>query len=248
MVEQIKLQDEQIEAFHSDTFTDQQVADFCTLVGNALPGTGSVVDVGGGCGHFAGSLNAKTGLRLRIIDTDAKSVETCRALYGSKVEANVGDALAPAIRGDEQVACFNLMLHHMVANTESGTRVLQKQALAVWREKVSYVFVNEYIYDSFIGNASGWLIYQITSSQALSFAARLLSKVIPSLRANTFGTGVRFRAHAEWKVLFNEAGFDVARVVRGEVEPLPLPRRVLLIQAKRRDSYLLVPREGTAER
>ena len=35
------------------------------------------------------------------------------------------------------------------------------------------------------------------------------SIVVPSLKANTFGVGVRFRAHGEWLRVFESAGYDV---------------------------------------
>ena len=58
------------------------------------------------------------------------------------------------------------------------------------------VFVNEYIYELYVGNVSGWLIFQVTKSRVLSWIGRVVSTVVPSLRAKTFGVSVRFRTHA----------------------------------------------------
>jgi hypothetical protein len=207
-----------------------------------LPAAGSTrvtVDIGGGCGFFARRLVQQAGGRVRVLDMDPTSVATCRE---AGVEAVQGDALAPVIAGDEQVASFNLVLHHLVGASEQLTRDLQTRALGVWRAQVSHVFVNEYIYESYVGRVSGWLIYQITSSRILSAIGRAVAKVVPSFRANTFGVGVRFRAHQEWRELFQAAGFDVQSSVQGAAERVAPPLRLLLIKHIRRDSYLLTPR------
>jgi hypothetical protein len=121
------------------------------------------------------------------------------------------------------------------------TRALQKQALSAWLHKVKYIFVNEYVYQSYLGNVSGRLIYEITKNRFLSFIGSAISKIVPSLRANTFGVGVRFRAHDEWAKLFEEGGFRVVARVYGKDDYFALPRRLLLIRTIRRDSFLLAP-------
>src|SRR3546814_12378166 len=90
--------------------------------------------------------------------------------------------------------------------------------LSAWRGRARRVFVNEYIYQSFVPGVSGRLIYEITSSKILSFIGRQVSRVLPSLRANTFGIGVRFRSHKEWRQLFAEAGFHVLDMRTGRNE------------------------------
>jgi len=150
--------------------------------------------------------------------------------------------LNPPIRGDEEFASFNLILHHLVGRSEEITRTLQMNSLARWRDRARGVFVNEYIYESYAMRASGWLIFQITKSTLLSALAKWISTVVPSLRANTFGVGVRFRAHEEWRELFEDAGYRVKSCVIGRSEPVSMARRLLLIKQIRRDSFLLVPR------
>ena len=119
---------------------------------------------------------------------------------------------------------------------------MQGQALSVWHLTVQAVFVNEYIYESYvINNFSGWLIYQITSNSVLSCLARFVAKLSPSLKANTFGVGVRFRSHKEWWKLFESLGFKVVGTKLGEQEFVSLPRRLLLIKNCRRDSFFLKP-------
>ena len=116
--------------------------------------------------------------------------------------------------------------------------------MAYWSDLPVKLFINEYIYDSYIGTIAGRLIYEITSSKLLSSAGRFIARIVPSLRANTFGIGVRFRAHAEWTALFESLGYTVSAHRRGTEEKVSFPRRMLFIRSCRRDSYLLSPIES----
>jgi hypothetical protein len=235
---QIVLSQQQVAAFYHTDFVEDQTRDFVKLLPHEAD-SGVTVDVGGGCGFFARRLAQVTGRRVRVLDRDPVSVLACTE---AGVEAVEGDALAPAMSGDERIASFNLVLHHLVASSEKATRALQVQALLVWRGQVEHVFVNEYIYESFLGRMSGWLIYQITSSRILSALGRAVATVVPSFRANTFGVGVRFRAHREWRELFEEAGYTVDSSTTGASERVSAPLRLLLIKTISRDSYLLTPK------
>lgn len=231
------LKAEQIAAFYHDGFVQQQVEHFKNIaLPNIDPGL-VVVDVGGGCGYFASAIQNELGVTTRIIDMDPVSVTSAQALG---VEAMVGDALNPEKKNDEGVACFNLILHHLVAKSENETLALQVRAIGAWRENNVKVFVNEYIYESWIADFSGWIIYQITKSKLLSAIGRSVSKVLPSLKANTFGVGVRFRSNSDWKRIFDEHGWTVDQELKGGKEFISLPRRLLLIREIRRDSFFLV--------
>jgi hypothetical protein len=232
----------QIEAFYHDQFVADQVRHFGALVQRRPPEGKVVVDVGGGCGFFAEQIARQHGVRVRVLDSDGVSVDACRK---RSLDAQQGDALAPAFAGDEDIACFNLILHHLVGSSARETRSLQGRALTAWRGHASELFVNEYIYESYVGNVSGALIYAITSSRFLSALARVAARIIPAFRANTFGVGVRFRARREWIELFESAGFEVAASAQGEDERVARPLRLLLIRSIRRDSFLLRPRTGT---
>jgi SAM-dependent methyltransferase len=238
------LSTEQVRAFHHDGFVEEQVGHFMSLLGAAARDDPSeVLDVGGGCGFFAQRLTALTGRRVLVMDTDAASIEACRRVG---VEAMYGDALRPEVTGRGGVVTFNQILHHLVGHSERATQELQRQALSVWREQARAVFVNEYIYESYLGNLSGWLIFQITKSKLLSWFGRAVATFVPSLKANTFGVGVRFRAHREWLRLFESAGYDVRSSILGVEEKVSLARRMLLIKHRRRDSFLLEPRRNGA--
>lgn len=172
---------------------------------------------------------------------DMASVEACRV---ADIDASQGDAINPKISGDEDIVSFNLILHHLVGASERETVALQTKALAVWRPHVQSVFVNEYIYESYLNNFSGWLIFRITKSPILSWFGRVVSTVVPSLKANTFGVGVRFRASQEWQRMFESAGYVVKSTIVGKNEHISLPRRLLFIKHIRRDSFMLEPRAG----
>jgi hypothetical protein len=236
---QRKLSADAITEFHHHDFVADQVRDFLALQDSTCVGT--IVDMGGGCGFFAQRLAGNVRNRIRVVDMDIASVRAC---HDAGVEAEVGDALEPTYAGDESVACFNLILHHLVAGEETTTRSLQEKALTAWHRKASAVFVNEYIYQSFLRNASGQLIYQITKSKLLSSIGRVIAKVIPAFNANTFGVGVRFRSHDEWRALFVEAGFEICGVRIGHSERIAAPLRLLLIKEIRRDSFWLVPKSA----
>lgn len=228
------LSPKQIEAFYHDQFVEDQVRDF-ELLRNSAP-LNRIVDIGGGVGYFAHSLSEKTGAKTRVIDMDIVSVERCRE---RGVDAVQGNALSPPKIGDESVACFNLILHHLVGKDEQSTRNLQLQALRAWKGSVSYIFVNEYVYESAMLDISGKLIFLITSNKILSIAGRAIARIIPAFNANTFGIGVRFRAHHEWCKLFSEAGYKVAVSRLGQNECISLPLRALFIKNIRRDSFRL---------
>ena len=231
------LNTEQVEEFYHDFFVTAQVRDFVDLVRETDISAQKVIDVGGGCGFFAEALGKKALINVQVLDMDPGSVSAC---WERGVSAEIGDALNPIQHGDEDIVCFNLILHHLVGASDAETVSLQKRAVEVWQRKTKAVFINEYIYDSYIGNASGWLIYRITSSQLLSALGKAVAKIVPSLRANTFGTGVRFRANQEWIDLFGGLGFKVAAYRRGSEENVSFARRMLMIKSCRRDSYLLV--------
>ena len=237
-LEQVTLRSDQVREFYHDVFVSSQVRDFNELcVQPGLARKGVIVDMGGGCGFFAAALRQAFGLQVRVIDTDPTSVAHARGLG---LDARAGNALAPDRAGDEALLCFNLILHHLVAGSDAGTRELQRKALRAWRQPGMRVFVNEYVYESFLRGATSRLFYEITASRVLSSIARVVGRVVPSLRANTLGVGVRFRESADWRAMFEESGFRVQQVRRGEEETISLARVLLLVRSCRRDSYLLM--------
>ena len=237
---QTKLSPEQINDFYHDHFVEDQVSDFASL----LVSSGdlkNIVDIGGGCGFFAKRLQNHTDYKVKVLDMDPVSVRAC---HDSGIDAVEGDALNPKIVGDEEIVTFNLILHHLVATSDCDTLALQIQALKVWSPNIKAVFVNEYIYESYLFGFSGWLIYRITKSPLLSLIGSAVANVVPSLKANTFGVGVRFRDSKEWLRVFESAGYIVKSTIKGDSEYVSPPRRLLLIKQIRRDSFLLEPQNA----
>jgi hypothetical protein len=233
------LSENQIKSFYHQNFVEDQVRDFIGFFGaKASDNMQNVMDIGGGCGFFAKYLQKQSNYSVGVLEMDPISVKSCR---DSGIFAVLGDALNPEIKGDLQITAFNLILHHLVGATNCQTQDLQKRALDVWRPHVKAIFVNEYIYESYVNGFSGRLIYAITKSSILSWIGRVVSLAIPSLRANTFGVGVRFRSHEEWVNLFESCGYVVKLSTKGKKEHVSLARRLLLIKQIRRDSFCLVP-------
>jgi len=236
---QKKLSVKQVQKFYHKDFVDSQVRAFKALVGNSLSPGGKVVDVGGGAGYFALEVQKQTELRVRVLDTDEHSVASC---IKSGIDADLEDALSPSIHEDDEICCFNMILHHLVGKNETQTRLLQCKALYAWVAESRKIFVNEYIYESyFCERFSAKIIWYITSSNILSKLGKLISRVVPSLRANTFGVGVRFRAKSEWIDLFKTLGLEIVGYDKGDEEStsLTIARKLLFIKSCRRDSFLL---------
>jgi hypothetical protein len=240
---QKQLQPGVLQVYYTDAATADQVRHFLDLFKPlSLDRPVKVVDLGGGCGHFAHRLEEAGGFSVRVIDTDEASIDACRDRGLS--DARLGNALSPPILGDEQVVSFNLVLHHLVGEDLASTRKLQAQALKVWRDHIKYVFVHEYVYESYLfSDLAGKVTFTITSNKLLSKIASRISKLhmFKALRANTFGVGVRFRSNASWRALFKECGYEVAGFAPGPSEFMPLLRQLLFAKRKRRDSYLLKP-------
>ena len=233
------LDPQRVAEFYHANFVADQVSDFVKLVGCTLVNGAVIADVGGGFGYFANALTLAIPVTARVLDTDPVSIKHCLDMG---IEGRISDALAPYIAGDEDVVCFNLMLHHLVANSTSSTRDLQMNALAAWKRTDASIYVNEYIYESYLWPGySAYLIWLVTSSGFLSAAALQIGRIFPSLRANTLKVGVRFRTALEWKKLFHDTGFETVASIRGTPEKVSLPRRCLLIKSCRRDSFLLRP-------
>jgi hypothetical protein len=131
----------QLSEFYINVFVDDQVRDFklCFLDKHKLI-AGAIVDMGGGMGHFASTVKQDFANVVRVVEMDPVSVENCKVCG---LEAEIGDATNYVPRGDEAVICFNLILHHLVSNTEVDTRRLQSIALRTWAGNSHRLFVKD---------------------------------------------------------------------------------------------------------
>jgi len=236
---QLRLDPLQLTEFYHDEFVKDQVAEFRALVGPLVPGA-RVVDLGGGIGHFASALARETGARVEVIDSDPESVRRCA---DQGVPATTGDAITTRAADGAEVATFNMILHHLVTPGFDATRALQVAALANLARPRGprRVFVNEYIYEGLlVPSLSAAAIFRVTSSGLLSRLAAAVARVVPSLRANTFGVGVRFRDAADWRRMFDAAGWRVIGHVSDRRDKISFARRVALaLNDIRQDSFLL---------
>jgi hypothetical protein len=228
----------QIQAFYHKGFVQQQVEHFRRIALPYIDKEKVVVDIGGGCGYFAAAISADMRIGTRVLDTDPVGIEFARKIG---LDAVLSDAVQPIKKQDEGTACFNLILHHLVGASEKDTKDLQVRSLSAWNDSNVSVFVSEYVYESWLPDFSGWLIFQITRNKTLSAIGSLFARFFPSLKANTFGVGVRFRSSDAWKAIFINSGFSLKKEIRGEKEDISKPRRLLLIKEIRRDSFFLVP-------
>ena len=132
---------DQITAFYHDQFVENQVEDFIALSGfSVTPSLDNIVDIGGGCGFFAKALQNRIHQKVSVLDSDSQSIDICKQ---EGIEASCGDALNPTVVGDENIVCFNLILHHLVGRSEHETYKMQGHALSVWHSSVHAIFVNE---------------------------------------------------------------------------------------------------------
>jgi hypothetical protein len=230
---QRRLGPHQVEPFYANVFARDQVRDFLTLNPTLA---GALADMGGGCGHFVRALTAeRPAFKAMVVDVDDASLRSCAR---AGIAAEKGDAVRYTPKRG-QTGCFNLILHHLVGDTERRTRTLQLAALSNWQGRG--VFVNEYVYDCRLGDLAGRLIYTLTSSATLASFVRMIGAAFPALKANTCGVGVRFRSRRGWERLFSEAGFDVAARTEGEEDVVHWLLRPL-VRSIRRDSFMLKPR------
>ena len=130
-MQQSTLSDAQISAFYHDEFVKDQVEHFDMLTQKTAETQDiPVIDVGGGMGYFALAVRERLLRAVQVVDMDPRSIEHCKSLG---IEAAVGDALALHPGLAPEIACFNLILHHLVAPTDRATARLQELALSQWR-------------------------------------------------------------------------------------------------------------------
>lgn len=240
-VDQKALDDQQIAEFYHENFVKDQVRDFGQLLGSRDLEGSRLIDLGGGIGHFAAGIRATYGCQATVLDSDPASVAACHL---RNIPAVLGDALTADVASDFDLASLNLVIHHLVGKDFFATRHLQVKVLnnQISGSGPTMIFVNEYIYDSFVyAELASRVIFGITSSATLSAIGRRIARFVPSLSANTFGVGVRFHSYAGWRQIFEEAGWRLGAHARGVEEHISLPRRVaFLLKSCRRDSFVLV--------
>lgn len=247
------LSEEATEAFDHGWLFPAQVQHFAELTGYAADEPFRVLDVGGGTGLFAQELRQKfTQCSVTILDLSQWSVDKAKARGVTAVLGSILDPPASLTVQRFDVVVFNMILHHLVGDSDNLTEQNQKQALRVAASLLSSggrIIFNEYCYSGFMyDDVSGRLIYELTSSKALAGVIRAIGRLFPKhLSANTVGVGVRFRPLRRWEQLGAASGLVLQRTLDGPPDPPSLVRRVsLLIREVRRSSAVFVVPEPPA--
>ena len=233
----IALSPEQVSEFFHDEFVQDQTRHFTMLVQDF----NRLSDLGGGVGHFAKAISEIYHKPVQVIDLDNESLRLAKE---NGLEVFYDDIIQTRHADKSDIVSLNLVLHHLVGGSQKKTDSLQVAALsnqANGKMEESKLFINEYVYESYISDEfASWAIFSITSSSFLSTVARQIGRFVPSLKANTLGVGVRFHSLRGWIQLFERAGWKVERHIEGQPEMISVPRRLsFALKSCRRDSFIL---------
>lgn len=234
-----------IDEFDTPEGVAEQIQHFKNLLGIDPSVVFSILDVGGGTGFFVSALKSEfRNVDATILDLDQASVtksvrKGLNSIHGSIV-APPRDLMSRRF----DVISFNLVLHHIIAETDSSTVALQQQALRQARVLLKdggRIFVHEICFEGrFFADLSGLLIYRITSSHHLEKVLRFTGTIFSALKANTVGVGVRFRPLIGWEEIARSVGLEALNTCEGGPEGHSLLRKaLLLIKEVRRRSLLL---------
>lgn len=201
-----KLADSQVEAFDTEYVEEGRWTAIKTLIERDFPsGDFTLLDIGGGNGRFADRVLAQfPNATATVIDNSesllAKNTQNPRkAIICDSVE-NLA-TIAEARRFD--IVCFHWLLHHLVANSYTGTTNNQLKALAAARSLLTSrgrISVFENMYEGYVfDHLPGLLIYHLTSAKAIA-------SIVRTMGANTAGVGVCFRSSKEWFRVSQDAG------------------------------------------
>jgi len=239
-----------IDEFDTPEGVAEQLQHFKSLLGFNVHSVFSVLDVGGGTGFFVSALKAEFPHGdATILDLDEASVIKGMNLGLTAIHGSIIEPPAAILSRKFDVISFNLVLHHIIGDTDSSTVDLQRRALCqacTLLTNGGRLFVHEICYEGrLVPDSSALLIYQISSSRRFSRALRFVGKISPALRSNTAGIGVRFRPASGWVSLAGTLGLQVIGACEGGPEGHSLLRKtLLLIREVRRCSLVLRPVNG----
>jgi ubiquinone/menaquinone biosynthesis C-methylase UbiE len=237
-----KLEDSQLQAFDHDHIAGEKWGHISKWIEESFPdGRFSFLDVGGGNGSFADSiLDRFPNSHGTVLDNgdvllDRNKFHPNKILIRDSA-GNIASTLADR-RFD--LISFNWILHHLVMEDYSSTRLLQQRVLSDCGRILTprgRVFVMECIYEGALyPSLPGWMIYKITSSRALAPLTRVLG-------ANTAGCGVCFLNQRQWETNFEKAGLEIVQTLRYAEWDMSLMRRIgLLIRSVYDRQFLLSP-------
>ena len=231
MIEQRILKRKALDAFDTNEGVAEQIAHFKLCYEYNRDSKFTLLDIGGGGGYFISALQREyPNMRATILDLDNLAIEKAAS---NGLNGIVGSVLNPPSQLTSQkfdVICFNLVLHHIIATKDSDTRKLQSLALFNARAISSVggsIFIHEICYEGrFFSGSSSAIIFHILTNALLSKMTLFISKYVPSLKANTLGVGVRYRAYDAWVKLIKLSGYNIAQECKSGKEGHSFVRRV----------------------
>ena len=131
-IEQRILHRDALDVFHdSIPFAFDEIEDFKGCYNYDRDSSFTLLDVGGGVGHFVLALQQEfPNMRATILDLDENAISKAKS---NGLHAVVGSVLTPPPSIPLQtfdVVCFNLILHHIIAENDRDTRKLQELAFS----------------------------------------------------------------------------------------------------------------------
>ncbi|MCL2508967.1 MAG: class I SAM-dependent methyltransferase [Oscillospiraceae bacterium] len=172
----------------------------------------TLYDVGGGGGHFANEV--KNYFDKRNTDVSVNVIDYARYDNWSLlenirfVEESALTALEKLPDNSADVIFFNLMLHHLVADTYRKSREAQRKILEITRKKIKsggYVFIYETsTQNPLLGDLSTPVVYFMTSAKL-----PLLTKAARKLGSQSAGVGVCFLSQEKWLKTLKDTGFEL---------------------------------------
>jgi ubiquinone/menaquinone biosynthesis C-methylase UbiE len=202
------LETHQLAAFDVDYVSDEMWADVRALIASQFAERFSILDIGGGNGHFVDAVLAQfPHAHATVVDNAPNLLAANRSDSRKTLLQRSVEDLPAALQGRSfDLVCLHWSLHHFVTDSYSDTVAFQRRAL---REAASLVSsggrlsVFENLYDGLVWpSLPGRLVYAMTASRWLAPLTRLLG-------ANTAGVGVCFLSERQWVNAFGDAGLDI---------------------------------------
>ena len=204
-----RLKDYQLKKFDKKSLTGKKWQHIRSLIDKNFPsGRFYFVDLGGGNGLFADRIfdhyPQANGL---VLDNSQTLLKLNKPHPNKAIVHDSAENIDQILNGQQiDIIFMHFVLHHFVTDNYQGTREMQRNIISNAANILSsggFIGIFESIYDGrFIDNLPGWLIYNLTSSKAISFLIRLAG-------ANTAGCGVCFLSKKEWDKEILSSGCEV---------------------------------------
>jgi hypothetical protein len=221
-----QLENAQLETFDTEYINDQRWEIIKEQIDKDFPnGDFSFLDIGGGNGVFADRLlNYYPQSKGTVLDNaqvllDKNQINPRKTIICASVE-NLN-----SIENKYDLICFNWLLHHLVGNSYSETRINMSTAINSVIPLITphgRVSIFENMYNGLaIDGLPSRLIFMLTSSKAIT-------GIIKKMGANTAGVGVCFLSQKQWIETISKAGLKLLKYTDEEEWTFPAKWRVFL--------------------